>query len=323
MRKERIHLLCLQRTTSNKLEVCEALLRRAILNNQERGVLDELYWRMLRGQEGELRADHFWDDLQLNIPHRLFHNVETSRDGRFYHQMDTVFVCERFVLILELKNIAGQLFYEEKSNQLWREYNGRQQALGDPFSQVMRHEVWMQQFLRELGVDLPVVTAVVVTSSSAILMRMPKRFHVFKLEGLRMKLAEWLNVYPKKINLSVLQVLEEELLKRHEPRKWQHPLGDVKIRNGALCSCSLKMFYEHGKFRCACGVVSRTALFEGLYDYRLLYDEWITNQAFRAFFEIENMQVVNKILKRLGLVYEGRTKSRRYYIPADIRERGR
>ena len=77
MRKERIHLLCLQRTTSNKLDVCEALLRRAILNNQERGVLDELYWRMLRGQEGELRANRFWDDLQLNIPHRLFHNVET------------------------------------------------------------------------------------------------------------------------------------------------------------------------------------------------------------------------------------------------------
>ena len=67
-------------------------------------------------------------------------------------------------------------------------YNGQQTALGDPFSQVLRHEAWMQQFLWEIGLELPIITAIVITTNSSIIGEMPKRFHIFKLEGLRMKL---------------------------------------------------------------------------------------------------------------------------------------
>ena len=311
-------MLCLARTTSNKIDICEALLRRALLENQDRQLLEDLLWRSLRGLEGEQRADRFWEDLQLKVPHLLFHNFETVRHDRFYHQMDTVFVCEGFVLIVELKHIAGEIRYDTSSNQLVRLYNGQSLALGDPFSQVMRHETWMQQFLWEIGVELPVITAIVVTTSSSILGQMPERYHIFKLEGLRIKLQDWFARFPRKVNHTMLHVLHEEMMKCYKPQKWQHPFPNVKLRNGALCECGLRMEYKFGTFYCRCGNKSREALLQGLHDYRLLIDEWITNKQFREFFGMESVYMASKKLNRLNLESKGQTKSRQYLIPKDI-----
>lgn len=310
-------MLLLQRQKSNKLEVCKALQRRALLQPTEQKLLEDLTWRTTIGLEGEHRADHFWQDLQLNVPYRLFHDIQVTRQ-HFHHQMDSVFICQHFALIVELKHIGGEIFYDEAANQLWRVQGGERLALGDPFSQVNRHEDWLQHFLWEIGVDMPILSAVVVTANRAIIGQMPKHVHMFKLEGLRLKLQQWLKQYPQVISEGVLQLFSTELLKRHQPKKWQHPFGDLKLKTGALCECGRVMKYRYGVFECACGVRCRNKFQEGLADYRLLVDEWITNKEFRQFFKIEDMHVVNKILRRMQLANVGSTKSRKYFIPETI-----
>ena len=217
-----------------------------------------------------------------------------------------------------MKHIAGEIFYYPGQNQLVRQYNGRKLELGDPFSQVMRHEEWLQQFLFEMQIDLPIVTAVVITTHSSILNEMPARYHIFKLKGLRLKLNDWFEKYPKMVNQNVLQLLKKQLMLHYVPQNWQHPIKNLKLQEGALCNCGSVMNYKHGKFTCGCGNVSREALLMGLHDYRLLIDEWITNMQFRSFFKIESADTANKILKRLNLRSEGTTKTKRYYIPKDI-----
>ena len=298
--------------------VCEALRRRAFLTSEQLKLLEELEWRAARGLEGEMRADSFWEDLRLTEDYRLFHNLEVVRQGRFTHQIDTLFVCKKFVLIVELKHITGEIYYDEKTNQLWRMQSNERMALGDPFSQVMRHEEWLQHFLWELGIDLPILSAVVVTANRAIIGRMPERFQMFKVEGLRMKLQQWLQHYPSVLSGQMLSLLQEELLVSHSPRRWQHPFGAVRLRKGALCICGLKMKYANGVFTCSCGLRLRDRFRVGLHDYRLLVSETITNRAFREFFEIKDVSMVSKILQRLQMPSEGTTKSKKYYIPEDI-----
>lgn len=300
------------------MDVCEALLRRGILQEKDRVLIEDLLWRASRGFDGELRADHFWEDLQLTMPHLLFHNYETVKVERFRHQMDTVFICERFVLIIDLKHIAGEISYNAQLNQLLRVANGQTLSLGDPFSQVMRHEAWMNQLLWEVGIELPIITAVIVTTNSSILGQMPERFHIFKLPGLRMKLRDWLEAYPVQIDKNMLQLLHKEMLLRHRPHRWQHPLQELKIRHGALCVCGEQMIYKNGRFVCGYGHRSREALSRALHDYRLLVNEWITNKAFREFFGIGSSDVANKILQRSGFESEGITKSKRYLIPPNL-----
>ena len=72
------------------------------------------------------------------------------------------------------------------------------------------------------------------------------------------------------------------------------------------------------EFECVCGFRSKEPLYQGLSDYRCLISEWITNKEFREFFKIDSEDLVNKLLKRLNLYFEGSTKSRRYLIPGDI-----
>lgn len=313
-------MLCLPRGKSNKLEVCEAVLRRGVLTVEEEARVREQMWRVERGLDGEQRADEFWKELTISGEYMLFHNFETAGRGTYTHQIDTLFVCPRFVLVLELKHIAGELTYDAARHQLVRTYNGEVKGLGDPFNQVSRHEEWMERFLWEIGVRrLPVVSAVVVTTTSSVLKAMPEQFHVFKLEGLRFKLQQFYERYPVVVNSGVLQHIREELLARHEPKKWKPSIENLKLRHGVLCDCGMRMTYlGHGRFTCVCGFQTRDGFVKGLNDYRLLVSDWITNREFRDFFELNNTHVVSKILTRLGLVYTGEKRTRRYRIPEDI-----
>lgn len=309
-------LLCLARKSSTEIAMTQALLRRGIINVEEQSKLRDRLWRMMSGYGGELRADRFWEEIQLEGKHLLFHSFETVNHIGYTHQMDTVFICPRFVLIVELKNIAGEITYDKTHNQLLRLSNGDIKALGDPFHQVTRHASWFEHFLWEIGVhSLPVLSAVVVTTTSSILKNMPERFHVFKLEGLRFKLLDWYNHYQVQVEDTILLHIRDELLKRYQTRKVKLPYDQVQLRKGIICECGLKMTYEYGVFKCQCGIRCRDGFQRGLAEYRLLVDEWITNRQFRDFFEISDVHVASKILSRLKLKSTGKRKGTKYFIP--------
>lgn len=151
---------------------------------------------------------------------------------------------------MELKNIAGVLSYEERSHQFIREWNGECTSLTNPFAQAERHEKFIKQLLDRIHLELPVLSAVIFTSSSTILENMPERFHIFKLAGLRFKLQEWMNTYPVQVPESMVSLVRTELLTHHQPRKWKHPFGKVLIWRGAMCHCGEVMQYGRGKFVC-------------------------------------------------------------------------
>ena len=308
----------MKRQQPSKLLVGEALARRGVLAENEKKILDELLWKAERGYEGEQRADAYWEDLHIAEPHALLHGFEAVNSRGYTHQIDTILVTARFVLVVELKNIAGVLTYEERSHQFLRVQNGERMSLTDPFAQIERHKVFVKQLLDRIEVKLPVLSAVIITSSSSVLENMPERFHLFKLAGLRFKLQHWMDVYPVQDSESVISLVRNELLAHHQPRKWQHPFGKILIQRGALCLCGEVMRYEHGKFVCRCGHISREFFYKGLHDYRLLVSEWITSRELRDFFFITSKDVANKLLVRSNFYYEGNTKSRRYLIPEDV-----
>lgn len=311
-------MLVVKRKCPSKILVIDALLRRGILDAEQRKLLDELRWRAERGFEGEQRTDTFLADLQLSERHLMLQGFESVNQHGFTHQIDTLIVTSRFILLLEVKNISGIITYDMKTNQLIRTWNNQRLALTDPFAQLDRHAAFIEQIMWKLGIELPIIHAVIFTSASSILEDMPEQFHIFKLPGLRLKLRQWFNDYPIQMNESMLDLIQQELLNRHEPHKWQQPFGRVMIRSGALCACDKVMQYKQGKFMCPCGIKSSEVLRQGLHDYRLLVSEWITNRELRRFFHINSADAANKILKRADFYCEGSTSARRYLIPEDV-----
>ena len=310
-------MICLD-APSHKKDVCEALLRRAQLNSHQQLAIEEMLKLQQIGSEGEYKLKLFFLDLALGEPHLLFFNYEALKFERFTYQMDAIFICERFILLLENKHIAGDIYYDEVTHQFWREYNGERLALTDPFAQVMRHEDWMLEFLMDIQISMPVISAVILTTNSSFLHNMPKQFSIYKLPGLRIKLQQLLQTHPKIITANTLKTIHEKLMERYKPKKWEHPYKHIIINNGALCHCGLDMTYKRGKFQCRCGYMSKEPLLQGLHDYRLLVNDWITNSEFRAFFHIASEDSANKLLMRLNLQAIGEKRGRKYLIPENI-----
>ena len=313
-------MIYLSRKRPHKLEVSEVLIKRAVYDDKERELLEDIILKSSIGYEGECFVDKYWSDLRLSFPHALLHGFETTHRQHFHHQIDTVMICPHFILITELKYIAGELFYDESLNQLWRIHNGQHLALGDPFAQVSRHEMWLTQFLWEIGIDVPIITAVVVTAKSALLRQMPKQFHVFKLDGLGLKLKGWLQKYPEVLDSGQVEQIALELLKHHRVQKWswKEVFSGLRIKNGVLCGCGLTMRYELGTFLCSCGKSSRKGIYEALNDYRIIESEWISNRAFRKYLGISSPDTAYKILKKVSCEEKGQNKGRKYRLSEEI-----
>ena len=314
-------MLVLARRKPHKLEVCEALMRRGILPESNREALEDFYLRQSIGYDGECIADNYWKDLRLNIPYVLLHSFETTHRNMFHHQIDTLFVCKHFLLIVELKYIAGELSYNIEFNQFWRNHGGQQLTLGDPFAQLSRHELLMSHYLMEIGLDIPIITAVIVTAKSAFLNEMPNHFHIFKIEGLGLKLKSWLEKFPEVISNEEVIRISSFLMSRFNPRRWdwKRVFPNITYQKGVLCSsCNKRMDYMNGRFICKCGNKLKSAMYEALNDYRILSNEWISNRELREYLGIVSPNTANKILKKVSGAYIGDNRGRKYLLSKDI-----
>lgn len=117
-KRREANLLVVKRKLPSKILVIKALLRRGILDTEQRKRLDELRWRAERGFEGEQRVDTFLADIQLSESNLILQGFESVNQHCFTHQMDKLIVTSRFILILEVKNISGIITYDMKTNQL-------------------------------------------------------------------------------------------------------------------------------------------------------------------------------------------------------------
>lgn len=68
-----------------------------------------------RGFEGENRIDRVWSEIMVPFKPYLFHNYETENEVNYSQQIDTKFLCQTFILLVEIKNIGGQIDLTKRS----------------------------------------------------------------------------------------------------------------------------------------------------------------------------------------------------------------
>ncbi|WP_332651171.1 nuclease-related domain-containing protein [Lysinibacillus sp. 54212] len=312
-------MIILKRGIPSKLRVLESLLRRGQLNEDQKQLFENQLWRVEIGYIGECRADEFWEDLAWSEPHFLFHDYETVNSRGYSHQIDSIFLNQNFVFITELKHISGILQFDQQTHQFTRmKKDGQLESFLNPFDQVERHQAYIQSIVWKVGLELPVISGVIITQQSAVIQNVPQDALIFQLSGLSSKMKQLKKHFPTKISVEQLTLLKEELLHQHCSKIRRPMIENIPIQKGALCKNGHVMQYAQGKFKCSCGEKSRHALIEGLHDYKLLIQPTITNAQFRDFFSIPSIHAASKILKRLDLPYQGEFKNRVYTIPDDL-----
>ncbi|WP_155593845.1 nuclease-related domain-containing protein [Lysinibacillus cavernae] len=311
-------MILLARQLLDSQKILEAMLRRLpSTHNEYMHVCDRLR-RVKAGLAGEQRVNAEWLELDLPSPHYFLHDFQTMNDFGSTHQMDTIFLCPHFLLILEIKNITGILSYDASFAQLTRTtMDGTVEGMTDPFLQLERHVAWMKRVLQRERFHLPIVHAVVLATRNGILTKGFEGQPIFHVTGLRASIQRWTEIY-QPIETENLLPFAKRLLSMHTRLKKEVTVPLKEMMKGVVCPhCAngQPLMYHYKKWTCPrCGLVDYNALNRTLEDYRILVGPQLTNRSFREFFAIESPNRAYKLLQQLPLKVEGEKRHRKYWI---------
>ncbi|TCN19855.1 nuclease-related domain-containing protein [Mesobacillus foraminis] len=317
-------MLSKPRTKPLVLKKEEALLLRLLRNHPKYHEIERDYSKRKAGYKGELNIDYYLTLLPKEN-YFILHDLRLPHGDHFF-QIDTLLICTRFALLLEIKNYSGTIFFDQFTNQLIRTLNQKIEAFPCPLYQVKRQKLQLKQWLAGFGIlNLPIEHLVVMSNSSSILQTNEGNEHIFKgiIHGWKL-IPEIERIdqlrKPFKIAPQALEKVAESLLNAHTPENpdilklFEIPAADIKI--GVACpGCkSLPMKRIRGSWYCEiCRLRSRDAHMKAINDYFLLFQTGLTNRELREYLHITSSHVASDILSQMNIPFTGKRRDRVYY----------
>ncbi|MFC4410701.1 nuclease-related domain-containing protein [Chungangia koreensis] len=288
------------------------------------GIEDENYSYIRRkrlsaqaGVGGEEILDRVFLNNKFNHEYRIIHDLHLSANSNF--QIDTVFFTPSYVVVLEMKNFAGRVRFEENPRQMIRTMpNGQQDAYDCPGVQLEKNSMLLKEWLFDRGFDLPIYGAVVFARSSTQFENTPPFKVLFPSE---------LPVYLRKIHnpgreldSGTFQMLAHELANSHVvfnpfPICKTFRIPESSVMTGVECKHCAKLGMvklKKGWSCLPCGFVDRNAHQQAIVDWFMLFGGKLTNKECRRFLQIEKAQTATRILESSGLISKGERKGRVY-----------
>ncbi|MGP7817041.1 nuclease-related domain-containing protein [Niallia sp. 01092] len=109
------------------------------------------YAKRLAGYKGERNVDYYLKFLPSD-KFDIFHDVTIKIEGMTV-QIDTLIISLHVIFILEVKNIAGTLYFDQRKNQLIRTYQSKEEVLPNPFLQVKRQAFLFKRRLESKNIN--------------------------------------------------------------------------------------------------------------------------------------------------------------------------
>ena len=303
-----------------------ALNRRTPPNHPKIPLIKENLRKGLAGYKGECAIDYPLSFLSEK-KYAIFHDVRLPDESRFF-QMDSILICNECILILEVKNIAGKLYFDPVFNQLIRTIDGEEKALSDPLTQVKRHEDQFQRWLQRNKLPaIPILSLVVISNPSTIIQTSPENRNLNKIVIHRDQLPTKIMQFEKQYHEPLISEKERKkigqmIIKQHREanspilEKFQMCKND--LLKGVHCpNCEqLPMVRSFGTWICpSCHHKNKNAHTTSLMDYALLIGSAITNREMQDFLQIPSANLCTRLLREMKLQPIGKNKGRSYVLP--------
>lgn len=306
----------------------EALNRRLLHSHPKKMIIDRRSRNLRAGYNGELSLEFPLGFLSKHEFH-IFHNLRL-RDSNAFFQIDILVVTKSFLLIIEVKNIDGQVLFDELGQSI-RIKNDKEEVFQNPIYQVNLQHLRLMQWLHHIDIPtVPIEKAVVYSSTSTILKNVTNDKHIAEIIMHKDKILPRIEQLQRKykspcLSEQQLQLLFMKLLSAQTPEKnnvlEKYDIQYDELVKGVFClDCGARsMMRIKGKWKCrVCHAKSEIAHRHSLQDYTLLVGERITNRVLRDFLQLESADVAKRILKKVAYLEQGKYKGRRYYLKADI-----
>src|SRR5690625_4932171 len=315
-----------QRGNSLLLEQLTALNRRLPAHHNIKETVQADLRMRKSGVRGEKEIEYplrFLNDREYLILHDL-----RLRDQNGFFQIDTMILCEKYLLILEVKNWSGTIIFGENGQLTRMDAEHKEEGFPNPIPQAKLQQRRLQNWLNNHGLtNIPIDYFVVISFPSTIVKSaslehsIPQK--IVHNHQLFFRIAALDKIYPVKVaGIGRLKKLAERLMKAHMPKsinileKYSISIGELS--KGVFCSeCgAIPMSRKIRKWwYCAkCRNQSVDAHLPALHDYKLLISNRISNREARAFLMLDSPEVAKKILQRADFDAVGTTSTRVYIM---------
>ncbi|WP_053360689.1 NERD domain-containing protein [Bacillus sp. FJAT-27251] len=309
------------------LEKLEALKRRLPVSHPKWNTIQEEWARRYAGFRGE-KTVYYYLSLLDDHPYHIFHGLRLANGSHFF-QMDFLLLTTRYALIIETKNIAGELLFDEQG-QLIRTINSKTDGYSDPVAQAQHHQRSLRKWLKAHHFPpLPVDYVVIISQPSSII-KMERsdpavRQRVQPVSGLHNFIFRCDGAYKREVlDAKGLRKLGRLLIKKNVPLETDvlkdFGLTENDLLTGVECpKCgTVPMVELKAWWKCPdCGFHSKDAPIQGINDYFLLISPTFTNSQIRDFLLLSSRQKTRRMLAAVNVPFKGENKARVYFYKPD------
>lgn len=295
----------------------QALIRRL---PQVHPYLERLQRELKNQDAGDQGEQYIFDLLQrIKLPSdaRILHNITLNSFTEI--QMDIVLITNHYALILEVKNIKGEIHFTKNPRQLIRiQENGQKDIFTSPEIQLEQAIDGFSDLINAYARNIPIYAVIVFAYNNAKIMTPPEKFPVI----MSSELPNFIKKMPKNNRPSEATDIAEILLKHHT-NKTPYPLctyyqiEPIQLITGVHCpACAMpNMTRIKRTWRCPkCNSISTTAHYQALKEYGMLISPLISNKECREFLNLRNASEAKRILKNASNHKTGIGRATKYTL---------
>lgn len=307
-----------------KLFGLQALERRLSNDSQKRGAISEALRIVQAGVNGEKRLGDIFEKYTFPFEHYIFHDLNLQSTGKF--QIDTLFLSAKGAVILEMKNIAGSIYFPQERKQLERTLdNGQVDVFECPSAQLDRNMMLLGDWFYARQLSVPIQGAVVFSSPRQKFANDRKDLRVLFPFEVPSYLREMENVYPS-LNSNILSEVATMLVDAHSeynpfPICPSYGVSANLVKSGVFCKVcgKVEMRRISRGWGCdLCGYFSNQAHEQAIIDWFMLLGGTLTNSECRKFLHLTDASVARRLLTGMEISSKGANRGRVYW--AELRD---
>ncbi|NHM33341.1 nuclease-related domain-containing protein [Neobacillus terrae] len=304
----------------------EILLRRLPKSHPKRQIVEDNLSRRRAGYKGEQNLVFYLEQSPIN-QFLIFHNLVLTVENQSF-QIDFLLLSNNYAIIMEVKNLAGELYFDKDFRQLIRNLNGKTECFPDPLAQVDRQRELLIKWLANYKLQpIPLEKLVVISNLPTIIRASPGYKEVYETVSKADQILHKVKSLEQKQTQSGIDQKGLEKIKRFLLSKQisdvkfitnQFDIDESDLISGVLCpNCEFQvMQYKSKSWQCnMCGYKDKKAYIEAIKEYFLLFQQQINNKELREFLGVPSSRTATYILSKMNLPHSGNNIGRTYFPP--------
>lgn len=299
-------------------------IRRLNENTSDRDFLERELFLAEAGIRGEKRLQKKFVEFYSSEPFEILWNTSLTL-GNWPVQIDGLLLTQKVAVILESKNISGELHFENRTGEFFRiDANGVKTIMDNPAVQVEKHMRFIRMWFDENKIPLPVDGMLVFTALKAELCSLPQNTRTCRHHHMIELLFKTIEEYPSRTHQNrhalkkYRKIIENQLTPyTQKPIAVQYSMDPRLFKPGIYCEAckTFNVSRQRRRWQCeACGKTSLTAGEEAVLDYFAIFGFQANNEKLRKFLNVNDRHIVKRLLSQEILTKDGSRRHSKYSL---------